>query len=151
MMMVRCLVVFAAMAAAVVLTGWDAGATAREDKKGDKDKGGKNKKCPSKDKNNKEDVPGARWAYTLHKGKDDKELESGKFRADGDKIYHGGNEIGTFKQHDEKNYTLNIKKGELKGEIKLVLVRNEPCAVFRGPCKSEKHGDCHIVVRFLED
>jgi hypothetical protein len=140
----KCLMLFAMMAAAVALSGWDAHAGHDKDKKGDKTPGD----------NPNTTVVGARWEYEVWV-KDSKGertvLESGKFRAHDFKISVAGTEIGTYAQSGKNEYKLDITKGKLKGKITLELTDTKPRPIYRGPCNLEGHGKCHITVKFLDD
>jgi hypothetical protein len=98
----------------------------------------------------KDKVPGKLWEYSVTKG--GKEIESGKFRATEDlKLYHSGNQIGTYTKEGKGEFELEITRGELKGTIHLKVIQKKPRRTYAGEWEMASGGRAKIEVRFLGD
>src|SRR3954452_19198788 len=83
---------------------------------GQGDKGGKGKTVPK---------VGLRWEYTIREGT--KKVEEGVFRAFDGKLFHGKNQIGTYRENQTLNQaTMEIKQGKLKGTTERRRMANDP-------------------------
>ncbi len=144
MFRIRCAMMFALISASLVLTGGISPAGPQE----------------KKDKNDKpgNQIPGARYSYkAVEVGKDDvdgKEIDSGVFRADKNKLYKGPtNQIGSYLHTTKDEVHLDIEKGKLKG--KMVLARwkqgKQDSPTWKGTWKSDDGGKYRMTLILIKD
>jgi hypothetical protein len=75
-------------------------------------------------KDGKDDVMGARWAYTLTKGE---EKASGHFRVYNKEVFKGAEKVGTVKAEDEDETTIEFTSWpEMDGTAVLRKTRRKP-------------------------